>query len=157
MPGGAWLASHQRPEEDGHMATWLQFSEDGNAWSEPEPLFWPDPPRRPEVHDAFALPRADHGVDVYYIHAANRGTAVAPRGAFDLYRRAIFGPGRFGPVQQLTAPDGIEPLAPTAHRLASGAVLVGFADILARKTGETGYVVESQLVLFRLPGDAPEQ
>jgi hypothetical protein len=157
MPGGEWLASYQRPEEDGHMVTWLQFSEDGDTWSEPEPLFWPDPPRRPEVHDAFALPRADRGVDVYYIHAANRGTAEAPRGAFDLYRRALFGPGQSGPVQKLTTPEGIEPLAPTAHRLASGEVLVSFADILARKNGETGHVVESQLVLFRLPGDAPEQ
>jgi hypothetical protein len=146
MTGGGWLLSYQLRPTGTNTLTYVRISADGQSWSPAESITLPD---WPEVHDAFALPRRDRGVDLYYVYPSPKQQARSP---FVLYRRAVLGPGHFGPEQRLTAPEDFGPYSPSAHRLANGSVLLTFSNILA--TG-SGAVTEAQLNLVRLPGDAP--
>ena len=154
MQGGGCFFSYQRPPEDGYMATWYQVSRDCQSWSSPTELSHPKPPNKPDIHDAYALPRSDGGVDVYYVYPSFKGEGVRFPVGFDLYRRSVTMDGSAGPEQLLTDRSGFNPFAPSAHRLADGAVLVTFADI--QENGKEGEgVTRANLTLFRLPGDAP--
>lgn len=149
MTGGGWLLSYQRPAPEREFLTYVRISEDGEAWSEPEPVTRPVAPNHVNVHDAFALPRTDRGVDLYYIYPSPReGT---PPAGFDLYRRAVLGPGEFGPEQRLTDPADFRVYVPSAHRLRDGRVLLTFSNIITK----LGCVGEARLHLAMLPGDAP--
>src|SRR5690606_12840897 len=144
--------SYQRPPEGGYMATYVSVSKDCAKWSPPVPIAWPDAPNLPDVHDAYALPRQDAGVDLYYVYPSFKGDDAGFRVGFDLYRRAIGVDGTFGPEQLLTERKEFFPFAPSAHRLADGSVLVTFSDIEA--TGPEG-VSSAVISAFVLGSDAP--
>ncbi|GEM_PF-1299451 len=154
MTGGGWLLSYQHPPDGGYMATWFRISRDGEQWSAARQITEsPERRGRPDVHDGYALPRRDAGVDLYYVYPSLKGgTAQAPIVDFDLYRRAVLADGTLGPEQALSHPADFNPYAPSAHRLADGRVLLTFADIAAR--GADG-VSSARLVATRLDGDAP--
>lgn len=152
MAGRGCFFSYQRPPEGGYMATYYQISRDCKGWSEPVELAPAKPPNRPDVHDAYALPRRDAGVDVYYVYPSFKGQGVKFPVGFDLYRRAVRADGRVGPEQLLTDRSRFNPFAPAAHRMDDGSVLVSFSDIL--ENGKQG-VARARLALFRLEGDAP--
>lgn len=149
MTGGGLLFSYQARVEAGNTLTFIRFSEDGRSWSPSEPVTVPEPPSWPEVHDAYALPRRDGGVDLYYSYPSPKRRV---RGGFDLYRRALLGPGSKGPEQRITEPEDFDPYSASAHRLADGSVLVTFSKILT--TSSRG-VEKAQLHLVRLLDDAP--
>ena len=151
MTGGGCFFSYQRPPDGGYMATYFSVSDDCTGWSPPEPLSWPDAPHKPDVHDAFALPRLDAGVDVYYVYPARKGPDARFDVGFVLYRRAVMPDGRMGPEEQLTERDAFEPFAPTAHRQPDGSILVTFSDIHA--TGANG-VSSACMTFFELASDA---
>lgn len=151
MTGGGCFFSYQRPPDGGYMATYYSVSPDCAEWSEPAPIAWPDPPGKPDVHDAFALPRQDAGVDVYYSYPSRKGHDARFDVGFVLYRRAVMPDGTLGPEEQLTDRDAFEPFAPTAHRRPDGTILVSFSDIQAR--GDVG-VSAARMALFALSRDA---
>jgi len=144
--------SYQYPPKDGYMATWYRVSPDCIAWSPARELTRPTPPNKADVHDAYALPRHDGGVDVYYVYPSWKGESARFPIGFDLYRRAVTTDGTTGAEQQLTDPARFNPFAPAAHRLADGTILVTFSDI--QETGANG-VERSNLTLFKLGQDAP--
>ena len=152
MSGHGCFFSYQRPPDDGYMATYFSVSPDCSSWSAPVPLSWPDPPGKPDVHDAYALERLDGGVDVYYVYPSRKGPEARFEVGFDLYRRAVMPDGSIGVEERLTARDELNPFAPSAHRLADGAILVTFSDI--HETGNHG-VSSAGLALFKLTRDAP--
>ncbi|ANB17266.1 Hypothetical protein I596_1236 [Dokdonella koreensis DS-123] len=143
--------SYQRPPEGGYMATYYRVSADCARWSDAAPLAPPPPPNKPDVHDAYALPRPDGGVDVYYVYPSFKGPDARFAVGFDLYRRSVRPDGRLGPEQRLTDRTAFNPFAPSAHRLQDGTVLVSFSDIL--ENGADG-VSRAQLTVFRLKDDA---
>lgn len=149
MTGGGWLLSYQRPAEEKRFLTYVRISADGEEWSPAEPVSLPQPPDQANVHDAYALPRLDRGVDLYYSYPVSP-EGERPRG-FTLFRRAVLGPGRFGPEQRLTDPAHFHAYASSAHRLHDGSVLLTFSNILSG----SGWVSEAQRHLVRLPDDAP--
>lgn len=151
MAGGGCFSSFQRPPEGGYMATYTSVSDDCTEWSEPVPVAWPASPGKPDVHDAFALPRLDSGVDIYYVYPALKEPEARFNVGFVLYRRAILPDGTLGPEEQLTDRDAFEPFAPTAHRRPDGTILVSFSDIRGR--GEDG-VSAARMALFELARDA---
>ncbi len=150
MTGGC-VFSYQRPPEGGYMATYVSLSPDCSTWSPITAVAWPDPPGKPDVHDAYAFPRSDQGVDLYYVYPSRKGPGARFPIGFDLYRRAVMPDGRMGPEEALTARDEFTPFAPTAHRLVDGSILVSFSDIHA--SGNQG-VSSARLSLFQLSGDA---
>lgn len=152
MAGGGCFFSYQKPPEGGYMATYYSVSADCRHWSPPAALSWREPPHKPDIHDAYALPRQDAGVDVYYVYPSRKGTGARVAVGFDLYRRAVMADGRLGPEQALTERDALYPFAPTAHRLPDGTILVTFSDIHAR--GDHG-VSSARLMAFKLAADAP--
>lgn len=144
--------SYQHEPEGGYMATRYQVSRDCMRWSQSTELSPAKPPIKPDVHDAYALPRRDGGVDIYYVYPSYKGSdALFPVG-FDLYRRSVTAGGLAGPEQLLTERLTFNPFAPSAHRLADGTILVTFADIL-----EIGPIAvkHANLTLFKLRADAP--
>lgn len=143
--------SYQRPPEGGYMATYFRVSPDCSKWSPPTALSWPEPPGKPDVHDAYALPRLDAGVDIYYVYPSRKGPGARFQVGFDLYRRAVMADGSLGAEERLTARDELNPFAPTAHRLPDGTILVTFSDIHAN--GADG-VSSARLALFKLARDA---
>ncbi len=149
MPGGGWLLTHQHPTAKGNILTYAQFSQDGESWSAPEAVSLPQARHWPDVHDAFALPRSDHGIDLYYVYP---GPKKHTRGGFNLYRRALLGPGNVGPEQALTEPEDFDPYSVSAHRLRNGGVLLTFSNIL---DSDNRGVSEAQLHIAKLAGDAP--
>jgi len=150
-PSGCFF-SYQRPPEGGYMATYTSVSKDCAQWSSTVPIAWPAAPNRPDVHDAYALPRVDGGVDLYYVYPSLKGDGARFAVGFDLYRRAVGPDGTFGVEQLLTTPKDFFPFTPAAHRLANGNVLVTFADI--QVVGETA-VSTATISAFVLPSDAP--
>lgn len=151
MTGGGCFFSYQRPPDGGYMATYFSVSPDCTGWSEPMPIAWPDPPGKPDVHDAYALPRQDKGVDLYYSYPSRKGAGARFEVGFVLYRRAVMPDGTLGPEEQLTDRDAFEPFAPTAHRQPDGTILVTFSDISAR--GDVG-VSAARMAWFELSRDA---
>lgn len=151
MTGGGCFFSYQRPPDDGYMATYFSVSDDCVEWAPPTALSWPEPPHKPDVHDAYALPRRDKGVDVYYAYPSRKGPGARFEVGFVLYRRAVMPDGSMGPEEQLTSRDEFNPFAPTAHRLADGTILVTFSDIHAH--GAIG-VSSARMTLFKLAIDA---
>lgn len=143
--------SYQKPPEGGYMATYFSVSSDCANWSSATPLSWPKPPGKPDVHDAYALPRLDAGMDIYYVYPSRKGPAAKFQIGFDLYRRAIMPDGRMGDEELLTARDAFNPFAPSVHRLADKTILVTFADI--DENGENG-VSSARMTLFKLADDA---
>lgn len=144
--------SYQRPPDGGYMATYFQISENCMEWSDAAPISWPAAPNKPDVHDAFALPRIDGGVDVYYVYPSPKGQGAKFEVGFDLYRRAIGRAGEMGSEQLLTDRKAFHPFAPSAHRLSDGRVLVTFSDI--DSVGTDG-VSAATLMVFIAPEDAP--
>ncbi len=144
--------SYQRPPEGGYMATWYRVSRDCLSWSSSIELSRPKPPNKPDVHDAYALPRRDGGVDVYYVYPSYKGKGARFPVGFDLYRRSVMADGTAGPEQLLTERARFNPFAPAAHRLTDGTILVTFSDI--QENGENG-VKRANLTLFKLRTDAP--
>jgi hypothetical protein len=67
------LFSYQRRPRGGYMATYFSVSSNCSEWSLPTAVSWPKPPRKPDVHDAYALPRQDGGVDLYYVYPSRKG------------------------------------------------------------------------------------
>lgn len=152
MGASGCFFSYQRPPEGGYMATYTSVSKDCVQWSSAVPVAWPAAPNRPDVHDAYALPRIDGGVDLYYVYPSLKGDGARFAVGFDLYRRAVGPDGTFGTEQLLTTRNDFFPFTPAAHRLANGNVLVTFADIQA--SGETA-VSTATISAFVLPTDAP--
>lgn len=144
--------SYQKAPEGGYMTTLYSVSPDCRTWSGPVELSPAKSPNKPDVHDAFALPRQDGGVDIYYVYPSYKGATARFPVSFDLYRRAVDVQGRAGPEQLLTERLAYNPFAPSAHRMPDGSVLVSFSDIEAR--GDAG-VTKGRLTLFRISGDAP--
>jgi hypothetical protein len=127
-------------------------SPDCASWSPSFELSPPRPPNKPDVHDAYALPRADEGVDVYYVYPSFKGEGAKFPVGFDLYRRSVMVDGRIGPEELLTERVQFNPFAPSAHRMPDNTILVSFSDI--QEYGESG-VSRAHLTLFRLETDAP--
>jgi len=152
MGKGGCFFSYQRPPKGGYMATHYKVSRDCLTWSEPVELSPAKAPNKPDVHDAYALPRQNGGVDVYYVYPSFKGKEARFPVGFDLYRRSVANDGSLGPEQLLTDRIHFNPFAPSAHRLSDGSVLVSFSDI--QENGEKG-VARAQLTLFRLDRDAP--
>jgi len=149
MTGGGWFLSYQRKPAGINTVTYARFSVDGVAWSAPEPVTVPSRPALDEVHDAYALPRNDRGVDLYYSYPAPKNRVPM---AFQLYRRALFGPGDFGPEELVTEAESFDPYSSSAHRLQDGKVLLTFSDI--ERDSNRG-VVQARLHLVELASDAP--
>jgi hypothetical protein len=145
--GGGWILNFQRKPSGTNTLTYAAFSEDGITWGAPVSIANPEPPNWPDVHDAFALPRIDRGVDVYYCYPTPKKRV---RGAFNLYRRAIID-NVVGPEQLLTEVEEFDPYSPTAHRMPDGTVLVTFSNIESDNQG----VTSAQLHLAKLLEDAP--
>ncbi len=152
IAGHGCFFSYQKPPDGGYMATYFSVSPNCSNWSSPTALSWPEPPGKPDVHDAYALPRLDAGVDIYYVYPSRKGPGARFQVGFDLYRRAVMPDGNLGVEQRLTARDELNPFAPSAHRLPDGTILVTFSDIHA--SGNNG-VSSSRLALFKLARDAP--
>ena len=152
MGASGCFFSYQRPPEGGYMATYASASKDCARWSGALPIAWPAAPNLPDVHDAYALPRMDGGVDLYYVYPSRKGDGARFAVGFDLYRRAVGPDGTFGTEQLLTSRNDFFPFKPAAHRLENGNVLVTFADIQA--IGETA-VSKATISAFVLPSDAP--
>lgn len=144
--------SYQRVPEGGYMTTLYRVSPDCRTWAEPIELAPATPPNKTDVHDGFALPRPDGGVDVYYVYPSFKGSSAPIPVGFNLYRRAIDVHGAQGPEQLLTDPTTYNPFAPSAHRMADGSVLVTFSDI--QQNSDQG-VSKARLTLFRVAEDAP--
>ncbi|MBD8635425.1 hypothetical protein [Stenotrophomonas sp. CFBP 13725] len=152
MGGGGCFFSYQRVPEGGYMTTLYRVSPDCRTWAEPIELAPATPPNKTDVHDGFALPRPEGGVDVYYVYPSFKGSSAPFPVGFNLYRRAIDVHGAQGPEQLLTDPISYNPFAPSAHRMADGTVLVTFSDI--QQSSDQG-VSKARLTLFRVAGDAP--
>jgi len=145
MTGGGWLLSYQHQPNRQSMLTYIQVSDRGKRWSPAVPI---SVPSWPHVHDAFALPRRTSGVDVYYSYPS---LLPDKKACFGLYRRAVLGPRRFGPEEQVTVPGDVCAYSASAHRLQDGKVLITFSNIIA--SGPNG-VVEAQNYIARLNDDA---
>lgn len=166
MGGGGCFFSYQIPWQAGGMATYYRTSRDCSHWSPPallshQPIrFHGKPVAQVVVHDAYALARLRHGVDVYYSAVNYKGEhALRSKFGFVLYRRSVEPNGTLGPEQLLTAKPIFYPFYASAHRLANGSVLVTFSDI--HSTGNDIYlkgsrlVTSSDLTVFALKSDAP--
>lgn len=139
---GALAYVSQAPEGAEPMVSRVRTSADGAQWSSAQRVT----DASPNVHDTFVLPRVDGDVDLYFIYpAGGRG--------FSLFRRALSAEGALGPEQRVTDVTLGDPSKPAAFRLSDGAVLVTFADIVAR--APQGWPSRQQLVVARLAGDAP--
>ena len=139
---GALAYVSQAPEGGAPMISRVRTSMDGVQWSAAQRVT----DAAQNVHDTFVFPRLDGDVDLYFIYpAGGRG--------FSLFRRALSATGALGPEQRVTDVTLGDPSKPSVHRLADGAVLLTFADIVERSP--QGWPSRQQLVLARLPGDAP--
>ena len=143
LADGTLVYTYQYSTDANPMIPVAILSHDHGATWSPSPIMISD---AVNTHDTSILPRADGGADLYYIYPPDDH-------GFSLYRRRIGADGALGTEQRLTASATGEPSKPRAIRLASGKVLVAYADIAERSPDLQPKV--QQLVLAELPGDAP--
>jgi len=142
LGGGALLFSYQRGVDVRPMVSFFRISSDGVTFTPEAPVT----ASSPNVHDTSALPRADGGVDLYYIYPTGRT-------GFTLFRRAVSAAGDLGAEEMVTTPGLGEPSKPVAARAGDGTVLLAYADIVARDT-KTGEPIRQVLTVARLQRDA---
>jgi hypothetical protein len=136
---GQWVFTYQVGDAAGVVTSYVRTSsDDGVTFSEARVVA----PESQNVHDAFVAPRAEEGVDLYYVHA-NPALGNELTG----YRRALHEDGRLGPEQALTANDVGHVEKPQARRLADGRLVLTFARKVAPSRFDVMYAP--------LAGEAP--
>jgi hypothetical protein len=139
---GSLAYVYQHPDGTNAMVSFIRRSPDAMTWSDPVRVT----DASGNVHDTTLALRSDGSLDAYYAY---------PRGGggFELHRRAITPDGEMGEEERVTQFDG-EPTKPEVLRLASGRVLLAFADIVDRDRG-TGEPTRQELTIASLPSEAP--
>ena len=140
---GTFAFTYQHPVGTEPMVSFVRRSSDGESWSDPVRVS----DAAPNVHDTAMTPRADGGLDLYYIHP----TPTSP--GFVLFRRSLRADGALGEEQQLTAEDAADPSKPSALPLADGTILIAYANIAARSL--TGEPTRQEITLTRVASEAP--
>ena len=139
---GQLVLTHQVADDQFRFVSFVQRSTDGGkTFTEPTVIA----PGNDDVHDAFVVPRADAGADLYYLHAS-RG------GVFTVFRRSMSEVGALGPEQQVASDSLGHFEKPQARRFADGRLVL----VAARRVDPAKFD-NYDIVYAELAGDAPRR
>ena len=109
-----------------------------------------------DMHDTFLFPRADGGVDAYFI-ADFRKSPETPYDwtPFQVFRQRVYPCGRRGAIQRLTDERFGDLMEPTVSRLSDGQLHLTCTKGIR---SPDGYIIAETRVVIPIPsvlGDAP--